>query len=294
MDSTRRIVLATDFSQPAEQAARVAARLAARREDVTVVHATPVGAPVDVAGGAGLGAMSVPYQSYAAPELTDTTLVREQLATWCARVGLAAARQRVEHGPPGAAIARVAKEEDARLLVVGATGRSGIERLLLGSTATAALHESARDVLIVRQPESPEPGPDLAFARAVVAVDLVDDAFIERAAAFALPMIRAGGVVTLAHVHDQRLLGLATEPEDARARLHALNVARLEGLAHERLVEGKPADALRDLTRELHADVVVVGDHQHGMIDRLLIGSITEQLAREAPCSVLVVKPPRS
>lgn len=294
MYSTRRIVLASDFSQPAEEAARVAARLAARPEDVTVVHVTPVGPPVDVAGGAGLGAMTVPYHAYMAPEMTDVAQVREQLSEWCARHGLASARQRVEHGPAAAALARVAREEDARLIVVGATGRSGIERVLLGSTATAVLHESARDVLIVRAPASPEPGPNIAFARAVVGVDLVDDGFAERAAAFALPLIRAGGVVTLAHVRDERLLGLATEPEDARGRLHALNERWLEGGAHERLLEGKPARALRDLAEELHADVLVAGDHQHGMIDRLLIGSITEQLAREAPCSVLVMKTSRS
>jgi nucleotide-binding universal stress UspA family protein len=41
------------------------------------------------------------------------------------------------------------------------------------------------------------------------------------------------------------------------------------------------------------ADVVVVGSHGKGWVDRLLIGSVTEDLLNNLPCAVLVVPVPK-
>jgi nucleotide-binding universal stress UspA family protein len=45
------------------------------------------------------------------------------------------------------------------------------------------------------------------------------------------------------------------------------------------------------VAEELHVDVIVVGSHGRGAIERILLGSVSEQIVRHAPCPVLVVRP---
>ena len=42
---------------------------------------------------------------------------------------------------------------------------------------------------------------------------------------------------------------------------------------------------------ELGVDVIVVGSHGRGAIERLLLGSVSDQIVRHAPCPVLVIRP---
>jgi len=60
----------------------------------------------------------------------------------------------------------------------------------------------------------------------------------------------------------------------------------------QRLAEGDPAISVVELAEELEADVVVVGSHGKGLARRLLLGSTSQQIVRDAPCPVLVVRSP--
>ncbi len=51
-----------------------------------------------------------------------------------------------------------------------------------------------------------------------------------------------------------------------------------------------PADAILEQAREVHAGLIVVGSHGMGAIEHFLIGSVSERVARYAPCSVLVAR----
>jgi universal stress protein F len=63
--------------------------------------------------------------------------------------------------------------------------------------------------------------------------------------------------------------------------------AGLRGDAITRL--GQPADVLVALAEELDADLVVIGSHGYGGIDRVL-GTTAAKVVNKAPCSVLVVR----
>lgn len=52
---------------------------------------------------------------------------------------------------------------------------------------------------------------------------------------------------------------------------------------------GQPADVLVSLAEEIDADVVVIGSHGYGGIDRVL-GTTAAKVVNRAPCSVLVVR----
>ena len=60
------------------------------------------------------------------------------------------------------------------------------------------------------------------------------------------------------------------------------------------LLEGDPAAEIVRHAQQSGADVIVMGTHGRSGLDRLLLGSVAERVLRDAHCSVLVVKLPRS
>jgi nucleotide-binding universal stress UspA family protein len=56
-------------------------------------------------------------------------------------------------------------------------------------------------------------------------------------------------------------------------------------------IVGDPTNEILRVRAEIKADVLVVGTHDHSGFERLLLGSIAENLMRKAGCSVFVVRP---
>ena len=54
---------------------------------------------------------------------------------------------------------------------------------------------------------------------------------------------------------------------------------------------GKPADEILTLAREIGADLVFVGSHGKTGLERVLLGSVSERVVREARCPVMVARP---
>jgi nucleotide-binding universal stress UspA family protein len=84
------------------------------------------------------------------------------------------------------------------------------------------------------------------------------------------------------------------------AQLDATLIAEAQRAADARAAEvpgakafvrmGQPADVVCDVAKELGADLVVIGAHGYGAIERLL-GTTASKIVHRAPCSVLVVRP---
>jgi nucleotide-binding universal stress UspA family protein len=58
------------------------------------------------------------------------------------------------------------------------------------------------------------------------------------------------------------------------------------------IVQGKASREVVRVAEEEGADLVVMGAYGHGVVDRLLFGSTTHHVVREAPCPVLSVRQP--
>jgi nucleotide-binding universal stress UspA family protein len=58
------------------------------------------------------------------------------------------------------------------------------------------------------------------------------------------------------------------------------------------IVEGDPKSRILDLAEEWHADLIVIGSHGRNALNRFLMGSVSDAVARHARCSVEIVRIP--
>ena len=65
-------------------------------------------------------------------------------------------------------------------------------------------------------------------------------------------------------------------------------VGRVEFYVHVRI--GKPADELLDLARDIGADLIIVGKNGLSGVERLVLGSVSEKVVRDAGCTVEVAR----
>ena len=77
----------------------------------------------------------------------------------------------------------------------------------------------------------------------------------------------------------------AREQLAALVARHPLDPARLTTA----ILEGAAAREIARYAEEHGIDLIVLGAHGHGFLDRLLIGSVAERVVRHAPCAVLLV-----
>jgi nucleotide-binding universal stress UspA family protein len=193
----------------------------------------------------------------------------------------------------------LAAADHADLLAVGARGRGGFHGLLLGSVSQQCLHHARAPIAIVRadNADSPEPG---GRERVVVGVDGSEPS--EAALRWALDEGAARkAVVQVVHAWDAPVIygpvaGVSgSEMGAIESGAHRLVDDMIERLGEEAasvevertVVPGGPASSLLDAAEG--ADLVVVGRRGRGGFGRLLLGSVSEHVARHAACAVVVV-----
>lgn len=135
------ILLATDGSRPAKQAAEFAASLALRfRAKVIVLHAyTPVPAY-----------LGEPNYSRAFYEtIDDANAVVEETAGRLHDMGVEVKTELIE-GPPANAILGIAETRKPDIIVIGARGLSTWQGLLMGSVSLSIIQRAECPVLVVK------------------------------------------------------------------------------------------------------------------------------------------------
>ena len=71
----------------------------------------------------------------------------------------------------------------------------------------------------------------------------------------------------------------------ALAARHQIDPAMLTTV----VLHGGPADEIVRYAEAHAIDLIALGAHGHGFLDRLLIGSVAERVTRRAPCAILMV-----
>lgn len=91
---------------------------------------------------------------------------------------------------------------------------------------------------------------------------------------------------------------LPSEPagsaESLRKRVQDLLPASFKGASEIHLVQGDAAAEIVAMAKHAQANLIVMGTHGRTGLGRLILGSVTEQVMREASCPVLTVRLPQT
>jgi nucleotide-binding universal stress UspA family protein len=293
----KRVLCPVDFSPISRRALDHAAEVARWYEaELTVLHVVPLLPTV-------FGFPS-PVALPAEPAASEAVL--RELASFAERAATAARRAAtvVREGSPAIEILHYAAEHDTDLLVLGTHGRSGFERFMIGSVAEKVLRKASCPVLTV--PPRAESAPETpVFRRIVCGMDFSPAANAALGHALSLAQ-EANARLTLLHVVDwMGERDLSRYPQfdadayrrrvtgEARARLEALVPAGVSDWCEvdARVACGKPYAEILRVAEAEQAELVVLGVHGSGTIDRMLFGSTTTHVVRAALCPVLTVRP---
>lgn len=210
-------------------------------------------------------------------------------------------------GNPRKEIPKYAEDWRADLVLVGSHGLSALERLAMGSTARAVFRDAKCSVEIVRARKKEAAGGHAK--RILVATD---------GSKFSTAAVKAIAERPWPHGTEVKIisvpeftLSLGEDPYFERAQAEELNQSALDAAraavaeAKEILRKAGPqvstevpvhreaaAQAILEEAKEWNADLIVVGSHGRRGFDRWAMGSVSESLALNAPCSVEVVRTP--
>lgn len=201
-----------------------------------------------------------------------------------------------------AIVARAAAEA-ADMIVMGTHGRSGFQRFLLGSIAERVLRTSHVPVLVVPPGAASARFAGAGIARIVCGTDF--SAGSARALGYAAGLaVQAKAALTVVHIvelpsdlHEDPTLDLLRYRSGRFERARGPLLAAIAPLRETCQVEplllaGRASAEIVRLAEEQQADLIVLGVHGRGTVDRMVFGSVTEQVMRHAGCPLLTVPEP--
>ncbi|MFQ5715121.1 MAG: universal stress protein [Candidatus Scalinduaceae bacterium] len=207
----------------------------------------------------------------------------------------------VRFGKPFLEIIKVAKEEDVDIIAIGTHGRAGVDRVILGSVAERVARKAHCPVMVVRSEKY------IGFKRIIVPIDFSDCS--RMALEYAAATARAHrSKLTILHVFEEsfiepyvRAANSEEEAQEIVRRIEQVNESKyveflmkidLGGVEYDRLLrKGIPSNEIVETAREQQAQLIVVGTHGRSGIKHMLIGSDAEEVVRNSPCDIIVVKP---
>ena len=213
-------------------------------------------------------------------------------------------RTAIEEGDPVATILSHAAAWPADIIVMGTHGRTGFERLLLGSVAERVLRKAMCPVLTVPR-RAMSATPDLSFARILCAVDFSPASM--RALEFAATLAAKNGpgldvlnvVELLAEEHGLHEAA-AVETPSFRAELARAAARRLDEAipasvrdrcpVQQIVTMGKAWKEILHVAAQERSDLIVLGVQGRSTADLMLFGSTTQHIVRQSSCPVLTIR----
>jgi nucleotide-binding universal stress UspA family protein len=300
------IVCATDFSPQSESALAWAASIARRDGGhVDLVYVAPAVSKTE-------RILVFDNAQFDAVQLgVDTERLQDAARAAAQEFGISV-RPQVLRGEPQEEILRYAREERARMIVLGTGGLAAVDRWMLGSVAERTMRSADRPVVLV--PRRPEPavwttggsGGERRAPRVVAALGDQDDGSILR---FVAGLRREASCdVTFLRLYwpmgEYARLGLQgrrdlfkADPDVVKNLEPALR-SKIVGLPGRGAVSldirpawGEPASNLLVAVEDCEADLLVVGAHERHGVARFVTGSIAQRLARQSRYVPIAIVP---
>jgi nucleotide-binding universal stress UspA family protein len=307
MIEIRRILCPIDFSDFSRRALDHAVAIARWYEStITLLHVHAILPPPTYA----LGTDILPAASFTPVDREALTASMKRFAESEAGWSPPMEFDIAEGANPAAEILTKAMAMPAELVVLGTHGRSGFERLVLGSITEKVLRKATCPVLSV-----PKGAPDLAsaptvlFKRILCAIDFSDcsthalnfamslaqeaEAHLDVVNVLELPPEVPPGMHETVRGGPRSLTEyIALAEEDRRARLQDAvpQSVRAYCTVETTLATGKPYREILRIAAEQKSDLIVIGIHGRGAADLLFFGSTAQHVVRQASCPVLTLR----
>lgn len=184
----------------------------------------------------------------------------------------------IRSGPSADVIVAAARERQADLVMLGATTKGRIDRLLVGSTAEKVMRTAEQPVWLVR------PGRGHTDVNTIVcAVDGSEAASEGLASAIFLART---------FVAKLTLLGIADDAEAVARFESSAHAYDLHGIELETLIlQGEVRQGILDAVSKSAADLLVLGEAGRTGLARLLKGNTAEAVVRQVTASLLTIRP---
>ena len=279
MKSLEKILYATDFGQASQDAFGMVIYLAKTyHSEIILVHVIPE-----------IKDSPVPLDTVRDAAAEHAEKIKGDLH----RGGIQKVQSVVSLGSPFNQIIKLAEDHDVNAILMGSGEKTSDDRFPLGITATKVIRKAGRPVWVVKRGTSP------AVKNILCPVDFSKPS--RRALTNATQLSRMlGGHLTVLTVWEplkqvyEHLGHWFTEeswtPDESRFDrflegfdFHNLSWSKVarKGKAHEEILA---------ISREVGADLLVMGSVGRTELSRILIGSVAEKVIREMPCSVVTFK----
>lgn len=276
------ILVATDFFTRSDRALRRAVLIARRvGAALTLLHVVDADQP----------------ERLVASDRSETFALLDDAASTFRAQDAIAAEPLVVVGDVDSAILAGADEADAGLIILGAH-RKRARDVFTGTVVERVLRRVQRPLLVATEP------PAAPYRKSLLALDLDDASKAAGRAAVAMGILENTDVVVM-HAFDTPGAGMMRRAGENGAVADYVQgerhvaVERLQDLAAEiglppakrRVValNGTPARAILETARSGGADLIVMGSNQRTGFERLLIGSVAEDVIREGVRDILIV-----
>jgi len=204
-------------------------------------------------------------------------------------------------GRPAKAIKELAIEFDVDLIVLGTHGRKGIQRMFAGSIAEKIIRSASCPVLTLRQGM---PFHSSIRSERKVKVLVPTDFSVQSYAALDFASIIAHPInagLTILYVDDSPESGqtnsLPDRPEwreqqdQLWQKLQKIKPTEPRVEHGHKMLHGPAAKTITEYANDNHYDYIILGTHGRSGVGRALLGSVAEQVVRNADCAVITVKP---
>lgn len=264
--------------------------------ELTRVMAEATGADVLIVTVLLYGPLPIPYEILDEEEAERTRSLFEEAKKRLG--GLEVETRAFGGGSPAGVINDLAEKEEVDTIVIGSPHRGAVGRTLIGSVADGLLHGAPCEAMVApRGFAAEEHGP---FRTIAVAYDDTPEAkaALERAEEIALAC-RAKIVVFTVSAPPTVVPGATGYTPTIPPEGGSIVTRTVKGVderldATGRALNGVPGPAIVEACEEAGADLLVAGSRGYGPVMRVLLGSVSTQLAHKAPCPVLVVPRPQA
>jgi nucleotide-binding universal stress UspA family protein len=285
------IIVGFDGTDRAEDALVLARVLAAGKGSILLAHCVGSGTP-----------MAPGWQAYENALREDSEQMLSSAAAMASAEGDYPNLETrvVASSSPARGLHELAEAERADLVVVGSSHRGRLGRLLIGSVPERLLNGASCAVAVAARGFRERPDPSVH----TVAVGM--DGSPESRHALHFARILAASVGAMLHVlavlepeivfgytgaavaYDRGELADSQRDFLTKEVAQAVDGSPAALKAKGEVLSGNAAAALANRA-EQGIDLLVMGSRGYGPVRKVLLGSVSAQLARDAPCSLLVV-----